>query len=87
VVASWARYAEGVDESGSPIEVVDKLKDQLMEAARRQRSEPDAFIQIRSVFGDLADDDRFMNAYLTALGSLHENGSRATVEQINKRAR
>ena len=25
VVASWARYAEGVDEAGEPIEVVDRL--------------------------------------------------------------
>ena len=25
VVASWARYAEGVDEQGEPIEVVDRL--------------------------------------------------------------
>ena len=27
VVASWARYAEGVDEQGEPIEVVDRLRD------------------------------------------------------------
>lgn len=27
VVASWARYAEGVDEQGQPIEVVDRLAD------------------------------------------------------------
>ena len=27
VVASWARYAEGVDEQGEPIEVVDRLED------------------------------------------------------------
>src|SRR5918997_2814627 len=40
VVASWARYAEGVDEQGRPIEVVDSLKDVLMPAARRQREEP-----------------------------------------------
>ena len=25
VVASWARYAEGIDEHGEPIEVVDRL--------------------------------------------------------------
>jgi mannitol 2-dehydrogenase len=83
VVASWARYAEGVDEQGNPIEVIDKLKDQLTAAALRQRDEPDAFIQIRSVFGDLADNERFTATYLTALTSLHEKGARATVEQIN----
>ena len=37
VVASWARYAEGVDEQGEPIEVVDQLKDRVMAAARTTR--------------------------------------------------
>src|SRR5690606_21303738 len=30
IVASWARYAEGVDEQGQPIEVVDRLADTLV---------------------------------------------------------
>ena len=83
VVASWARYAEGVDEQGNPIEVVDKLKDQLTAAAQRQQDQPDAFIQIRSIFGDLADNEQFRAAYLAALQSLHQAGARATVEHVN----
>ncbi len=83
VVASWARYAEGVDEQGNPIDVVDKLKDQLTAAAQRQRNQPDAFIQIRSVFGDLADNEKFTGPYLAALQSLYERGARATLENIN----
>src|SRR5215211_1417993 len=63
VVASWARYAEGVDEQGQPIEVVDRLSDQLTETAKRQRDEPLAFIQNRDLFGDLVDDERFVSAY------------------------
>ena len=34
IVASWARYAEGTDEQGEPIEVVDRLSERLGEAAR-----------------------------------------------------
>ena len=82
VVASWARYAEGVDERGEPIEVVDRLRDELIAAARRQRDDPDAFIANREVFGDLADDDRFVAAYRWALRSLHERGARATLERL-----
>jgi len=89
VVASWARYAEGVDERGEPIEVVDRLKDSLMEIARRQRDDPDAFIANRQLFGDLEDDRRFVAAYRSALSSLHERGARATVESVvsGRRAR
>src|SRR5437762_2332017 len=44
VVASWARYAEGVDEQGRPIEVVDRLRDSLVATARLQPEEPTAFL-------------------------------------------
>jgi len=82
VVASWARYAEGVDEQGQPIEVVDRLRDSLTPLARRQREDPDAFITNREVFGDLADDKHFVTAYRSALSSLHERGARATLESL-----
>jgi mannitol 2-dehydrogenase len=82
VVASWARYAEGIDEAGQPIEVVDRLRDSLMRAARRQREDPDAFIANRDVFGDLVDQKPFVSAYRFALASLHQRGARATLESL-----
>ena len=82
IVASWARYAEGVDETGEPIDVIDPLRDQLMAIAQAQRGDPTAFIRNRALFGDLAEDDRFRSAYLAALQSLHERGSAATVRSI-----
>ena len=82
VVASWARYDEGVDEQGEPIEVVDRLADSLMRLARLQREDPDAFIANRDVFGDLADDKRFVTGYRSALSSLHQRGARATLESL-----
>jgi mannitol 2-dehydrogenase len=82
VVASWARYAEGVDEQGEPIQVVDRKRDPLMAAAARQREDPTAFLQDRDLFGDLADDARFVAAYTAALDSLHTRGARATLEAL-----
>ena len=82
IVASWARYAEGVDEEGEPIEIVDRRAEKLTEIAQRQREDPDAFIANRDLFGDLADDERFADAYLSALRSLHERGARATLEAL-----
>jgi mannitol 2-dehydrogenase len=82
IVASWARYAEGVDEQGEPITVVDRLADQLTATARRQRDDPLAFIADRTLFGDLVDDERFTAAYLQTLTSLHERGARATLESL-----
>jgi mannitol 2-dehydrogenase len=79
IVASWARYAEAVDEQGEPITVVDPLRDELVAIAQTQRAEPLAFLRNRALFGDLSDDARFTAAYLAALTSLHERGAAATV--------
>jgi mannitol 2-dehydrogenase len=82
VVASWARYAEGVDEDGEPITVVDRLSEQLGDAARAQRQNPLAFIEQRDLFGDLVDEPRFVDAFRAALESLHTKGALATVREL-----
>jgi mannitol 2-dehydrogenase len=82
VVASWARYAEGVDEQGRPIEVVDRLGDSLVATARRQATEPLAFIANRELFGDLVDNERFVSTYRSVLAGLHARGARATLEEL-----
>ena len=82
IVASWARYAEGTDEQGNLIEVVDRLKDKLMAAAAVQRTQPLAFISDREVFGDLVDNERFVSAYSEALASLHQHGATETLRTL-----
>jgi mannitol 2-dehydrogenase len=82
VVASWARYAEGVDEQGQKIEVVDRLSDTLVATARRQGDDPLAFVANRNLFGDLIDNERFVSTYRSVLSSLHNKGARATLEDI-----
>lgn len=83
VVASWARYAEGTDEQGEPIEVVDRLRDKLVERAQHNHEDPLVFISDPSLFGDLAGDERFVSAYTAALSSLHTRGARATLEALS----
>lgn len=82
VVASWARYAEGVDEQGEPIEVVDRLRDRVMAAAARHDEDPLALLRDRDLFGDLVDDHRFTTAYVEALTSLRTRGARTTLEEL-----
>ena len=84
IVASWARYAEGVDETGDPIDVVDNRRELVMANAARQRDEPTAFLTEPSLFGDLVNDAGFVDDYLDALASLHAVGARATVARISE---
>jgi len=82
IVAAWARYDEGVDEEGAPIEIVDQLADRLQALAKQQSEEPLAFVRNTDLFGDLAEHEAFTKPYLATLASLHERGSRATLEDI-----
>lgn len=85
VVAAWARYAEGVDEAGEEITVVDRLADERMAAARAQVGEDAdelAFLRNEDLFGDLAADERFTEAYRRSLASLHEKGARETLQAL-----
>jgi mannitol 2-dehydrogenase len=82
VVASWARYCEGVDEQGQPIDVADHRRDRLTANAGRQREDPLAFVADRDLFGDLVDDERFTSPYVATLAFLHEHGARATLEAV-----
>jgi mannitol 2-dehydrogenase len=78
VVAAWARYAQGVDEDGEPIVIVDRRKDMLLK--RAQSPDPLEFLRDPDLFGDLVDDERFTGEYLQALESLNARGARATLE-------
>ncbi len=82
IVASWARYAEGVDEQGHPIDVVDRLKEPLMAAAAMQYDDPLAFVSNPDIFGALKTDKRFAAAYTQALHDLHSGGARAALEHL-----
>jgi mannitol 2-dehydrogenase len=86
IVASWARYAEGVDEQGEPITVVDRLADTLQEIAAQQQNNPLAFVENGELFGDLANEPAFTEPYLNTLNSLHTEGSRATLEALATRS-
>ena len=79
VVASWTRYAEGTDEAGEPIDVVDPLAAELVPRAQRSRTDPLAFVADPELFGTLAQDPLFTTPYLSALESLRSKGTRATL--------
>jgi mannitol 2-dehydrogenase len=82
VVAAWARYAEGVDEQGFPVHVVDRLLEPVTAAAARSREEPLAFLRDTGVFGELAEDPVFGRAFTQHLASLRTYGARATLEAL-----
>lgn len=82
VVASWARYAEGIDEQGAPIRVVDARRDRLISAARRSHDDPTAFVDDTELFGDLGQQEAFVTPYLRALDLLHAGSAKEALEVL-----
>jgi mannitol 2-dehydrogenase len=82
IVASWARYAEGVDEHGNPIDVVDNLKAEVMASAQQHDSDPLSFVRNQKLFGDLATKEGFTTPYLATLHALRDRGSAQALKDL-----
>jgi len=79
VSALWCRYCHGETESQKTIAPNDPSWDRIQAAAREARNDPAAFLRMDDIFGALARDPIYVEAFTTALGSLWARGVRATL--------
>jgi mannitol 2-dehydrogenase len=79
VSALWCRYCYGESESGKVIPPNDPSWDRVQAAAKPARTDPRAFLAMRDIFGELADNPVYVAAFSNALGSLWTHGVRATL--------
>lgn len=83
-VASWMRYAQGRDDAGFAIEIIDPLSERFAKVTTADAREAAAgFLSIREIFADdLRDDQRVIEAVAGYLGDLRTLGARATVRRF-----
>ncbi|MGF1476024.1 MAG: mannitol dehydrogenase family protein [Geminicoccaceae bacterium] len=72
--ALWCRYCYGETDAGETISIQDALADRLREAARRARTTPRAFLALKDIFGDIADNDDFSARFDLMLTRLWQDG-------------
>lgn len=77
--ALWCRYCYGETDNGQPIKIDDVGGTKLLEAARAARMNAAAFLELRGIFGDLAEARSFREVFGTALSSLWRDGVQATL--------
>jgi mannitol 2-dehydrogenase len=82
VVASWAAFARGVDGAGAPIIFVDRQRELVDTAVRRQAAGPDGFLTVTQLFGDLAADAEFARSFADVYRAITERGARAALEAL-----
>lgn len=77
--ALWCRYCAGVDEQGATIPANDPQWEALVPRALAARDDPAQWLEQRAVYGDLARSPAFAQAFGTALNSLWQHGTEATL--------
>lgn len=77
--ALWARMCLGVREDGSAIEANDPDWARLSEAAKAAKQTPQAWLEQRHIYGDIADHAGFSAVYSRCLSQLYSDGVEATI--------
>lgn len=80
VEAIWARMCEGTREDRSLIEPNDPFWNDLNAAAKAAKYEPRAWLAQTNIYGDLANEPRFSDAFERWLGMIWADGLTAALE-------
>ena len=80
VSAAWARYCLGVREDGSVVEPNDPFWAELQSRAGVAMENPRLWLEARALYGDLADEPRFADAFVRWLTLIHAEGMEAAID-------
>lgn len=79
VSALWCHYLAGTTDSGKAIAFNDPNIDRIHAAAVAAKADPEAFLDLKDIFGAVAESDLFRRRFSNALTSLQQKGTRATL--------
>ena len=80
IIALEQQYrCAGTREDGSHIEPNDPMWDMLKDTAMNARNTPLCWLQMTPIYGDLAANRRFADAFAAWLASLYRDGVEATL--------
>jgi len=79
--ALWCRYCYGTTDSGAEIPPNDDQWDRLKKQSMLAKDDPVKWLELGDVYGPLARDESFRQAFTAALANIWENGTVAAIEQ------
>ncbi len=80
VQAAWARMCEGTREDGSLIEANDPYWGDLQARAKAAKAHPLSWLEMRHIYGDLADDAGFSNSFCRWFDLIWSSGLAAALD-------
>ncbi len=81
VSAFWCRYCYGETEDGQRIAPNDPDWQRLVENSRAAKADPNAWLSMGDIYGELARNPRFRDAFRTALVAIWHDGTRAVLDR------
>ena len=81
VSALWCHYLAGTTDSGKAITFNDPNIDRIHAAATAAKTDPDAFLELKDIFGTVAGSELFRKRFKNALKAIQNNGTRKTLKQ------
>ena len=81
----WCRYCQGVDESGNEIAPNDTLHDQLKATAMAAKDDPNKWLAMYNIYGDLGENPAFQEAFAAALNTVNEEGVAHAMKEYTKK--
>ncbi len=81
VEAAWARMCEGTREDGSEIEPNDPIWSELNERAKDAKTSPTVWLEMRNIYGDLADNSKFTDTFEYWLNKIYNTGMESTIDE------
>lgn len=79
VSALWCRYCAGVSDKGTPIAPNDPNWDALQACAIAAQSNPQVWLEQRTIYGDLADHPTFPATFAAQLACVRDHGTEAAL--------
>lgn len=74
VIAAWCYISDKqIDKNQRPVEIIDALSEKLHQEAKQTKTDPMAFVKQESIFGNLADNERFKKLYTGMVQKIYED--------------
>lgn len=82
IVASFAFYLNGIDETGKKIEIVDRMKDKLEILPQKLKKDASAICNEQEIFGEIAGEKVFVDTFKEIYEKLEKDGTKKTLEWL-----
>ncbi len=80
VSALWCRYLAGPSEGGKELDYNDPNIERIRAAAKAAKDDPQSFLNLKDVYGELAQNETMRERFAASLAALYDKGTKATLE-------